>query len=170
MNKGNFNRVSYARFPVLKEALVVTHSKLSLELSEGLKSNTYNDDKRSTTEGEDARIGLSRSLNGSRTVIGVTGKDPLYEVLDHVRSCNNRKNCYYAEEQGTCKGDLVKNLLDIIRGGSALSDTGDSTTLLLEVVSNVYGIEGDLSVEVSKTNYKNEEYDRVNKAVRAEES
>ena len=113
-------------FIVLKEALVVTHCELCFELSEGLKCNTDYDDKRSTTEGEYAGVGLSSrgKVLRIRLVKSVTGEDPFNKVLNDVRSCNYRKNRYYAEEQSTSKSDLVKNLLDIIGGGSTLSDTG----------------------------------------------
>ena len=132
MNKGNFIRVIYVSLLVLKEALVVTHSELCLKLSEGLKSNTYNDDKRSTTEGEYTGVLLSvcsddcSVLSTCCSICIVATNDPLNNVLDYVRACDDRENSNNAEEQGTCEGDLVKNLLDVVRGRSSLSDTGNS--------------------------------------------
>ena len=73
-----------------------------------------------------------------------------------MRSCDNGKDRNDTEEQSACKSDLVKNLLDIVGGGSTLSDTGYSTALLLKIVGNLYGIEGDLSIELCKSNDKSE--------------
>ena len=51
-------RVTY----LSKEALVVTHRELCLKLSECLKRNAYNDDKRGSAEGEYTGKLLSKSL------------------------------------------------------------------------------------------------------------
>ena len=160
---------------LIKEALVVSHSELSLKLSEGLKHNANDDYQGSTAEGEYAGKRLSIRLDCSPVrgdLIGgiPTGTDPLKDVLNYVRAYYYGNYCNDAEEQSTCKSDLVEYLSDIIRGGSTLSDTVDSAALLFQVVRNLYRIEGDLSIEVSEGDDQNEKHDRINEAIRAEES
>ena len=67
-----------------------------------------------------------------------------------MRSKHGGKDRNYTEEECARKGDLVEDLLDVIRSGSTLSDTGDGTAVLLKIVCNLDRIEGDLSIEVCK--------------------
>ena len=86
-------------------------------------------------------------------------------MMYHVRRKYNRKNCDDTEEERANEVDLAKNLLDVIGSGSSLSDTGDCSAVLLEVVRNLYGIEGDRGVEIGETENKNEQKHRIDNSV-----
>ena len=163
----------------VKEALVITHSKLSLKISEGLKCNTDNDYQRGSTKGEDAAetgcLAVKLILDAVKLrSIGcifvpacgdATLEDSLEKRPDEVGSCNKRNNRDNAEEERTCKSDLVEDLSDVISRRTALSDTGDRTSVHLQIVSNLDGVEGNLSVEVCKRDNQNKEYDRIYDAI-----
>ena len=119
---------------LIKEALVATHCKLCLEISEGLKCYADNDDKRSAAEGERAGKRLRLTCEGggiARKSCRVTARNTLQNPLDkrsyEVRSCNRGNNRNDCEEECARKSNLVEYLSDIFSGGSALSDTADCT-------------------------------------------
>ena len=51
--------------------------------------------------------------------------------------------------------NLVEDLANIIRGRSALTNTGDRAALLLQVIGYFDRVEGDLRIEIRESNYKN---------------
>jgi len=86
-------------------------------------------------------------------------------VLNDVRSGNYGEYCDDTKEERTNESYSVEDPSDIISGRSSLSDTRDSSALLLKVVCNLHRIEGDLSIEICKCDYKKEEGDRIYNSV-----
>jgi len=159
----------------VKEALIVTHCKLCLQLSERLDSNAHYDKKSSTAEGEYAnKVGSIVLGEGcAEGFVYCANKhalvNPCEEMLKHVRTEYLGKNRDYAKEESSRKSDLAEDLLDVFSGRSALSDTGDRSALSLKVIGYLDRIKGDLSIEVCKAYDKNEESDRINYAVCADD-
>ena len=90
------------------------HQHLSLQSLHGLQSDAHNDDNRGTTDGH---------------------------ILDtgHEVTGNDRQQGDDAEVNSTKDDDLVDDLLNEFSGGSAGTEAGDETTVLLQVVGDLTG-------------------------------
>ena len=100
----------------------MTHEHLSFQCLNSLKCYTHNDDNRGTTD---------------------------CHILDtgHEVTGNDRQQGDDAEVNSTKDDDLVDDLLNEFSGGSAGTEAGDETTVLLQVVGNLHGIVLDGGVE-----------------------
>ena len=119
----------------------MTHGRLAFDISGGLQSYVNCDDDRSTAIHQ----------HGQCSVVGPAHED--------------REDRHEGEEQCTDQGDSVDNLLDVLCGGLAGSVTQDGTTVVLQIVGNLNGIERNCDIEVCKCDDQNEEQNCVDNAV-----
>jgi len=79
-------------------------------------------------------------------------------TCDHQRRCSERQayagdcvdghgdNCEDSKIDSTEGSDTGGDLLDIVAGGLALANAGDHTAVILDVLCNLNGIEGNLRI------------------------
>ena len=116
----------------------MTHSQLSIKLTDGLKDNAYNDQQRRTTE--------CKRSNGNA-------------ACDHVYDKRNYRND--TKEDRSDKSDSVKDLGNVVSGGVTGTNTGNESAVVLQIVRNFYRVEGDHDVEVRECDNKDKEYYRI---------
>ena len=115
----------------------MSHGHLCLELGNGLKSNTDNDQQRRAAECDTAYARAGDKVNDDREY----GND--------------------VKEQRADKSDPAAYLSDVLNRRSAGTDTSDRAAVLLKVASDLDRIERDLNIELSERNYQKEHRDRV---------
>ena len=123
----------------------MTHGHLSFDIAVGFGYNTTNDDDGGTTERETCEV--------------AAGDD----VDDHRENSNN------GEQKRTDESDTGKDLGDVLSSRTTGTDTGNGTAVVLQVVSNFYGVERNGGVEVSKRDDEYKGKDRIYNAVGTEE-
>jgi len=97
----------------------MTHGHLSFDFTVGFKSYADNDEQGRTAESDRAEHTAGAEVNDQR------------EYRDET------------EEERTDQGDSVKNTSDVIGGGLTRTDTRNEAAVLLEVVGNFDGVEGN---------------------------
>jgi hypothetical protein len=173
-NKGRFNKaITLIIYRMLEEKGVQTHlvddvddinllvKKVSIMPLEVIVRNV-------AAGSFSKRMGVAEGTEFKKPIVEFSYKD---DALNDpfINDDYAREMGAATEEECANKVDLVEDLLDVVGGGSALSDTGDSAALSLKIVRNLYGIEGDHSVEIGESNNKNEEKHGINDSVRAED-
>ena len=114
-------------FGLTEEALVVPHEHQRIELVCDLKRYTdHNQDAGGTEGGKNVDVQYLEEYGGN--------------------DCDNH------EEESAEHGQTAALLLEILRGGTARTDAGNETAVLLEILRNLNRVKGDGGVEVSEAN------------------
>ena len=112
---------------IVEETSVVSHQHHGLDLLDGLKHDTYNDDQACSAERD-------RSVEEA--------------------SENEGKDSHHGQTNCTDENNIIQDPVQVLAGGPAGTDTRDKAAALLEVVRDLDRVEGDRSVEICEEHQK----------------
>ena len=75
-----------------------------------------------------------------------------------------------SEEEGTRKGDLRHDVINVLGGLFARFHTGDETAVLLQLLRNLLRVDGDSRIEIGEEDNHDEEHDVVSPTVVVDEA
>src|SRR6476659_10515514 len=130
--------------PSSQESFVVALLELALDLLHGVQRDADHDEDRGSAE-----------------------REVLVGVDEDQR--DQRDEGHHSEVQGSREGDAGQHVVQVLLGRLARPDPGDEAAVLLHVVRNLIGVEGDRDVEVGEEDDEQEVGDHVERVVAAHE-
>ena len=117
----------------------MTHSHLCFDFSLCFDYNAYKDEEAGAAECDIGKVRIKETNN-------------------------ERQTSNYTKEDSTDKCYSAEDLCNVICCRLTGTNTGDKAAVLLKVICNFYGIEGNCKLEVSKSDNKNKVNNHINPA------